>query len=266
MAMPLVFDLQRFSVHDGPGIRTTVFFKGCPLACHWCHNPESQSYEEELMPDQDGRLQTVGESCSVDELVLELERDLLFYEQSNGGVTLSGGEPMAQDIAFIRELLMRLKDKGIKTAVDTSGYAPYTSFSQVLPFVDLFLYDLKCMDDRTHYLYTGQSNALILENLRRLSEDGANICLRLPLLASLNDAVEDMNAIIGWLKDQKIMIQSVNLLPYHPHGRNKYRSLGKPWRSFESPATSQLETLQTLWQNAGYKVSCGGMMTGDTHE
>ncbi|MDD3418037.1 MAG: radical SAM protein, partial [Eubacteriales bacterium] len=199
--MPLVFDLQRFSVHDGPGIRTTVFFKGCPLACEWCHNPESQSYLPEKMRDQDGALRMAGETYELDDFVSFLERDLLFYEQSKGGVTLSGGEPMAQDILFIRELLKRLKDKGISTAIDTSGFAPYESFQRVLPFTDLFLYDLKWMDDEKHRLFTGESNQIILENLRRLSEDGATICLRLPLLASLNDSIETMQAIQQWLKD-----------------------------------------------------------------
>ncbi|MCK9176231.1 MAG: glycyl-radical enzyme activating protein [Clostridiales bacterium] len=263
MGVPLVFDLQRFSVHDGPGIRTTVFFKGCPLACEWCHNPESQSYLPEKMRDQDGALRMAGETYELDDFVSFLERDLLFYEQSKGGVTLSGGEPMAQDILFIRELLKRLKDKGISTAIDTSGFAPYESFQRVLPFTDLFLYDLKWMDDEKHRLFTGESNQIILENLRRLSEDGATICLRLPLLASLNDSIETMQAIQQWLKDHDVKIHSVNLLPYHAHAKGKYRALHKKWKTFKAPEPSHLETLVKLWQNAGYRTGMGGMMTGE---
>ena len=167
----VIFDIKRFAVHDGPGIRTTIFLKGCPLSCWWCHNPESRSDE----PQQSVRHLTLeggifdkeeitGYEVGVDEIIQQVERDRIFYEESGGGVTLSGGEPLNQP-QFCRELLRSLKTSGFHTALDTTGYAPEEDILSVMPFTDLFLYDLKLMDETEHLKYTGVSNKGILENL-----------------------------------------------------------------------------------------------------
>ncbi|MDR1512389.1 MAG: radical SAM protein, partial [Propionibacteriaceae bacterium] len=185
---PLVFNLQRFSTHDGPGLRTTVFFKGCPLRCPWCHNPEGISFAEETMTGLDGRAETVGRRWDVAELVAELARDEVFFDQSGGGVTLSGGEAMAQDPAYVGELVGRLKARGISVGVDTSGVAATERFRALAQGVDFFLYDLKFIRDGDHRRWTGAGNRLVLANLEALRDLGAVVDLRLILLDGLNTA------------------------------------------------------------------------------
>ena len=175
----VIFDLKKFAVHDGPGIRTTVFFKGCPLKCRWCHNPEGR--HPELQAAFRGTRNTgekstdttkdamIGRTVSVQQLMREIKKDEIFYDQSGGGVTFSGGEPMMQ-IDFLFEILTACRKEGIATAVDTCGFTSYENFTRILPLVDLFLYDIKLIDDRTHKKYAGQSNRVILENLEKLSD------------------------------------------------------------------------------------------------
>ena len=210
-----IFNFQRFSIHDGPGIRTSVFFKGCPLKCMWCHNPESQSFRRELMYSADkclhcqicngiyansvelseiedgafdcpnGALEVVGNYYTVKEALKEILKDRLFYEESGGGVTFSGGEPMAH-INYLEALAIECKRNGISTVIDTSGHVPYSNFERILEYCDLFLYDVKTIDPILHKTFTGVDNRLILDNLHKLSESGANIRLRFPIIKGIN--------------------------------------------------------------------------------
>ena len=200
-----IFDIKKYSVNDGPGIRTTIFFKGCPLNCWWCHNPESQNSESEeidnclfrwnLSYDQSKRSK-IGSQVIVDEVMKEIEKDIPFYEESNGGATFSGGEPMLQ-IDFLQSLLAECKRKDIHTAIDTTGYAPLSDFEKIYDYTDIFLYDLKLMDDKIHFEYCGVSNKLIHENLISLSSRGNKIILRLPIIPTITDTEENINQTIS---------------------------------------------------------------------
>jgi len=252
MSEPLIFNIQRFSVHDGAGIRTTVFFAGCPLRCRWCHNPEGQDFS--------GAGDGTVRFWPLPELVQELERDRVFYDQTRGGVTLSGGEPMVQDMDYVAALTAALGTRGIHVAVDTCGQAPFENFARVLPFSPLFLYDLKALDDNLHLALTGAPNTLILSNLAALGRAGADICLRLPLLAGLNDAIPDMERIAGWLDGEGVGIVSLHLLPVHAYARGKYEGLGRAYTEYAAPGSAQLEALRTFWQGRGYQAVIGGAL------
>ncbi len=253
--IPYIFNIQKFSLHDGPGIRTTVFFKGCPLACRWCHNPESQRKEPEFMTEEDGRRTSVGQQYTVRELVKLLKKDIMFYDQSGGGVTLSGGEVMIQDMDYIVELMRCLQREGISVAVDTSGQTPKEHFEKILPFTDLFLYDLKMIDSNKHREYTGAGNEFILDNLKYLSEHGAKIELRMIMIKGVNISEEDISRMIQWFKSECIRISQITLLPYHDFGRDKYRKLGRECtQNYEKPAPEELERVKHIFETAGYKV------------
>ncbi|MBQ4148643.1 MAG: glycyl-radical enzyme activating protein [Clostridium sp.] len=301
---PLVFNIQKFSTHDGDGVRTTIFFKGCPLKCRWCHNPESQRYEKELIfhhnkcvvcgkcvvkcPQQansivDGKLvfdrdkctacgvctdwcikearEIAGKEYTVDELVKEAKKDQIFYEQSGGGVTLSGGEVMAQNIDYIEQLCKRLHREGISVFIDTSGYTKYENLKRLIPFADVFLYDIKAIDSEEHKDYIGVDNALILENLVKLSNDGAGIYARLPIIGKVNATDEYINSVIRFLEDNHVKVQQVNLLPYHDIGKGKYASLDRPYdeASMVKPDKELMEHFKTMFEEHGYtKVLIGG--------
>ena len=301
---PLVFYTQKFSTHDGVGVRTTIFFKGCPLKCRWCHNPESQRYEKELIfhhnkcvvcgkcvvkcPQQansivDGKLvfdrdkctacgvctdwcikearEIAGKEYTVDELVKEAKKDQIFYEQSGGGVTLSGGEVMAQNIDYIEQLCKRLHREGISVFIDTSGYTKYENLKRLIPFADVFLYDIKAIDSEEHKDYIGVDNALILENLVKLSNDGAGIYARLPIIGKVNATDEYINSVIRFLEDNHVKVQQVNLLPYHDIGKGKYASLDRPYdeASMVKPDKELMEHFKTMFEEHGFtKVLIGG--------
>lgn len=241
MAAPLIFNIQKFSVHDGPGIRTTIFFKGCPIRCAWCHNPESQSFQNETILSKDGQEELVGRSYSIAELMREIEKDVMFYEQSGGGVTLSGGEVMSQNMDYIEELVKALKNRGISVIIDTCGVAPFTHYERLLPYVDLFLYDLKFIRSPLHTTYTGTSNRVVLANLIKLSQAGAAIDLRLIMLEGLNSGDKDVQETIDWLQKENIQLTSVHLLPYHEFGKDKYPRLKRACpRTFSAPSASRL--------------------------
>lgn len=258
MGTPVVFNIQKFSIHDGPGIRTTVFFKGCPLKCRWCHNPEGINYQIETIKTKEGTTEKVGKNYSVDELVKEIEKDQIFYEQSGGGVTLSGGEVMSQDMDFITELVQKLKRKGISVVIDTSGVAPYKNFEQILPYVDRFLYDLKFINSQLHKEYTGVPNELVLENLNKISDAGATISLRLIQVDGLNNSEKEIDQTAQWLKENNIHIDEVNLLPYHEFGSDKYVRLDREREIFNKPDQLTLEKTQKKWEAHHYKVRIGG--------
>ncbi len=218
----VVFDIRRGVAKDGPGLRTSVFLKGCPLRCVWCHNPESQSPQIE-------RAATTGEICgremSVADVMEEVLRDRIFYESSSGGVTLTGGEPMMQaDFTFA--LASSARSEGVHVALDTSGFAPWPAFEKMMSVVNLFLYDLKCMDAARHRELTGADNCTILDNLLRLDAAGAKTWLRFPLAPGLNDSPEDIAALRNFVAGLR-NVEKTEICPYHPLGLEKYVKFGR---------------------------------------
>lgn len=302
--MSLVTSIQKYSIHDGDGIRTTVFFKGCLLRCVWCHNPETQSYKQQVLYDRekcagcraceqvcpnkairemDGKVATdsskcdtcgtcidycnlnlreiVGKEYTVDELVKELKKDEMFYEESGGGVTLSGGEVMTADMDYVEELVKKLHRQGITVTVDTCGQAPYENYERILPYIDTFLYDIKTMDDALHEKYMGTGNKLILSNLEKLSAAGARIYIRIPVIKEVNGTDESMQAIISYLQEKNIQTAQVNLLPYHNTGSGKYEKMGMAYEGWNlhTPEKDEMEHFAGLFRNAGFhNVKIGG--------
>ena len=274
MPKAMIFDIQRNSFVDGPGIRTTVFFKGCNLRCKWCHNPESQSFEKQMMFYKDkctgcGKCREVcpnhlqscdfcgkcelycpaearkicGREYTPAEVLAEVIKDKAFYDNSGGGVTFSGGECMLQ-LDFLCEILKKCKSEGIHTAVDTAGNVPWKSFEKILPFTDLFLYDIKAFGAELHRKGTGVSNELILENLKNLS-GRADIIVRIPVIGGYNDNDEEIRQIADFLKQIKII--KAELLPYHAMGEHKYTALGRNTESFNVPNKNFMDRSQQLF-------------------
>ena len=262
-----IFDIQRNSFVDGPGVRTTVFFKGCNLRCAWCHNPESQRGTKEILfyknkcvecgrcdgmtVDSDHFIcfhdakSICGREISLGELFREIRRDASFFSSSDGGVTFSGGECMLQ-IDFLERILMECKLSGIQTAVDTAGHVPFEYFNRVLPHTDIFLYDVKCIDSEKHKKYTGVSNELILENLGKLLESGARVWVRIPIVPTVNDTVEDMQAIKEFVNAHG-RAERIELLPYHAMGEHKYEALEKNAQVFPTPDEQTMERLKSVF-------------------
>jgi pyruvate formate lyase activating enzyme len=258
VGVPYVFNIQRFSMHDGPGLRTAVFFKGCPLRCPWCHNPESQLFEPEMMISPDGGEQLVGKRYSVAELVDEVARDIVFYDQSGGGATLTGGEAMAQDTGYLVELASALRAKGISVGVDTCGVAATEAFERLAEHTDFFLYDLKFIDERKHRQFTGASNALVLRNLERLAALGASIYLRMILIDGLNADPDTIEETMLWLKTHGIPLVEVDLLPYHRFGMDKFAKLGRTATEFAAPSDETIAQVRRQVQRYYAEVSVGG--------
>jgi pyruvate formate lyase activating enzyme len=303
MTQGMIFDIKRYAMHDGPGIRTTVFLKGCPLRCLWCHNPEGIAPGRELMirsgrcarcyscvsacpkkaikkgPNQGpvivdrvkcdlcGKcveacmyeaLEFAGRNASVADVVSEVERDRVFFDQSGGGVTLSGGEPLAQS-GFAERLLAEFKRRKIPTTLDTSGFGRFEDLERLAALSDLILYDLKFIDDVKHKKYTGVSNALILENLRRLDRAGKPIHVRIPLEAGVNDDKNNIRRTIAFLKSLSSVIR-VDLLRYHKGGQEKSKNLGKAaqFEIFEPPSEKRMEEIRQAFASAGFAVTIGG--------
>lgn len=273
----MLFDIQRGSYVDGPGIRTTVFFKGCNLDCKWCHNPESKSADRQMLFYSDkctgcGKCVSVcpnkGKKCElcgkcalfcprdarklcgreygIEEVMRELLRDKCFYENSGGGVTFSGGECMLQ-IDFLSEILRECKTEGIHTAVDTAGNVPFSYFERILPFTDLFLYDIKAFSAEKHKEGTGTDNARILENAKRLSGK-SKILFRIPVIGGFNDEETEMQKIADFLKD--IYYEKVELLPYHALGEHKYRALGVNVEVFSVPSPERMKRFRAMFERA----------------
>jgi pyruvate formate lyase activating enzyme len=258
VGQPYIFNIQRFSTHDGPGLRTTVFFKGCPLRCPWCHNPESINFTPEVMTDLEGKTETVGRLYSLDELVAECLTDTLFFDQSGGGVTLSGGEVMAQDFGYVLELVTRLRAAGVRVAIDTCGLAPSERFEAIAPLTDLFLFDFKFLDEMVHKLWTGASNRLILKNLELLGSLGARLHVRLILLDGLNTAEDQVEAKMVWLKAHGVQPEEVNLLPYHRFGIDKAAKLGRELREFTTPGDATVARIEAQVRRFFPRVTVGG--------
>lgn len=223
-----IFDITRNSFVDGPGVRTTVFFKGCNLRCKWCHNPESQSSDEQILFNK-----PCGKEMTVDEVFEEVIKDKVFYDASDGGVTFSGGECMLQ-LDFLAEILKRCRENKIHTAVDTAGYIKWDYFEKTMPYTDMFLYDIKLATEDLHKKWTGVSNELILENIKRLSAYfNDDIIIRIPVIGGVNDNDEEMQKIADILKD--VRYSDVELLPYHRLGENKYKELNIEAEAFSVP-------------------------------
>jgi pyruvate formate lyase activating enzyme len=260
-----IFDVKRFAIHDGPGIRTTVFFRGCPLECWWCHNPEAridcgrETYRkrsvDHSLPASDN---VIGPEVRIERLVDEIERDKVFYDQSHGGVTASGGEPMMQ-IGFLERLLTACRARGIATNVDTSAYASWTEFEKVLDIVDLFMVDLKLIDDKQHLKYTGVSNKLILENFDRLIKAGSRVRARLPMIPGLTDTADNVDSLIGFLGRYR-ELEHVSLLPYNRLGEDKFERLGLEYRpgAIETQTPRHMKELAGRFEKAGIEVRIGG--------
>ena len=342
MPQAIVFNVQKYSLHDGDGIRTTFFFKGCPLACKWCHNPEGWSPDPQLFvyPNrckscglcgqicpakrrQDALAglgaqvvgsapfesaastagstastagstapttvstaptagSTVADGCTAcgacvdvcvhgarevagrlytpEELIRIAVRDMAFYQVSGGGVTLSGGEVMAQDRGFLLALARGLKREGIDLAIDTCGYAPFEAFEDLAPYVDVFLYDIKFVNSELHMLYTGRDNRLILENIKRLSDSGARIHARIPVIGGVNDCDSEMAAISRYIAGN-VRVERINLLPYHAIGRDKYTRFGmvEEDNAFFTPSNERMEELADRFRRDGHAdVRIGG--------
>jgi pyruvate formate lyase activating enzyme len=220
----VIFDIKRFALHDGPGIRTTVFFKGCPMKCPWCHNPESQKKCPERV-GKNGKKEIIGEKRSVDEVMNEIEKEVVFYDESKGGVTFSGGEPLIQP-QFLSALLKECRKRDIHTTVDTTGCVSPKTFKSIMDKVDLFLYDLKIMDDKKHIQYTGVSNLLVIENLKILFKKGKNVIIRFPVIPGVTDTEENIKAVGIFVSSLK-NIGEIDLLPYHHTAEGKYQRLKK---------------------------------------
>jgi len=297
-----VFNIQRYSIHDGPGIRTTAFLKGCPLRCVWCQNPESQTMRPEVFfvsencngcgacaevcPQGaieviEGRSRTdralcagcgrctevcpnearnlMGSSQTAQQVFQELAADEIFYQRSGGGVTLSGGEPLAQP-DFAMAVLRLSKEASIHTALDTSGHVPWEIMRQVLEYVDLVLYDFKHMDPEQHKRYTGVSNELILQNAKRVHQLGVRVLARVPVVPGYNDSRENMLATALFITKELGDSIPVHLLPYHRLGETKHERLEQPVKAIaaQPPSDEQMEETRAIFQSFGLEVHLGG--------
>jgi pyruvate formate lyase activating enzyme len=296
-----IFDIKKYAIHDGPGIRTTIFFKGCPLSCRWCHNPEGLSrttqrlYREErcigcmecvkacpndaLTATENGpkwvaancvycktcarvcsaeAVEFIGKTMSVEDVVAEITKDTLFYDQSSGGVTFSGGEPLMQP-SFLMGLLKACGDLDLHRTVDTCGYADTRTLLNVATHVELFLYDLKHMDSEKHYRYTGVPNEMILTNLKCLSRQGARIIIRLPLIPGINNDRENIERTGAFLSSLA-GVNQVNILPYHHTAAAKYKSLGLNYGAVDiaRPTRDHLESIAGQLEKYDLQVKIGG--------
>ena len=296
----IIFDIKKFAIHDGPGIRTTVFMKGCPLRCWWCHNPESISPKPQIVFFENkcigckrcfaacptGALRLEGdrriyerdkcvvcgkcaEACyaeaqvkegreaTVEEVLDEVEKDRPFYDNSGGGMTVSGGEPMLQK-DFVLELFKQAKAAGLHTAMDTCGHAKWDDFKQVLEFVDLVLLDMKDMDPAKHKEFTGVDNALILDNAKRIRDLGKPMMLRIPVVPTCNARLDNMQAAAEFFKGFD-NIEYVELLPYHRLGEAKWERLDMGYRlkDIDPPSDDELAALGKPFEAAGLQVRRG---------
>lgn len=295
----LIVKIQRYSIHDGPGIRTTVFFKGCPLRCQWCGSPETHNrypeigfYEDKCIKEckecigicpegaisisgakikidrekctncgecakacPSGALTLLGYYISPDKLMEEIKRDRQFYDTSNGGITLSGGEPLYQH-EFAKEIAQRCKNNGISVALDTCGCAKETSLKEVLKYVDLVLFDIKHMDPKKHRRYTGLNNRVILGNAFRISKEGFPLIIRYPLIPGINDQDGDLESLAEFVKDLD-SAKRVNILPYHRMGVFKYGMLGRRFelQDLEAPDRKHLNKTKNFLESYGLEVS-----------
>ena len=253
-----IFNIQRFSIHDGPGIRTIVFFKGCYMRCAWCCNPESQEYKIQTLVEN-GKEKTVGQDITVGELMPEILADKPFYRRSGGGVTLSGGEILAQP-EFARDLLCACKEAGLHTAVESTANAPFDKIEAILPYLDLYLMDIKHMDSAKHKQYTGVDNGLILQNAKRISQSGqTELVIRTPVVPTFNDTAEEIRAISKFAASLD-GVREHHLLPYHRLGQDKYTGLGRSYllKDIQPPTQEKMQYLLSVAEESGLLCQIGG--------
>lgn len=252
-----IFDIQRFSVHDGPGIRTIVFLKGCVLRCKWCCNPESQHFRIEQM-ESGGKIKTVGRDVTVREVMEEVLKDRVYYRRSGGGMTLSGGESLCQP-EFAAALLRAAKEAGLNTAMESTACAPMETVRQLLPYLDLYLMDIKHIDGQKHKQFTGRDNALILENAARLAKEAAHLIIRVPVIPTFNDTPEEIAGIAGYVS-QILPGGELHLLPYHRLGQDKYKGLGRTYElaHLTPPDDGHMQKLLETARRFGLRVQIGG--------
>ncbi|MGV8094592.1 MAG: glycyl-radical enzyme activating protein [Mangrovibacterium sp.] len=262
----IIFDIKRFAVHDGPGIRTTVFFKGCPLRCGWCHNPESIERDPEcfrktfrLNGHEFSENETIGYEISSRDLLAELRKEQIFMDESGGGITFSGGEPLFQDV-FLLEMLKLCKTAGLHTAVDTSFFSAWEVISQVIKWTDLFLIDLKLMDNQAHEQYTGVSNKLILENIRKLAGLHHPFRIRIPVIPGITERKGNIRQAILFLKELEGPVPAIDLLPFHNSARQKYKRmhLNNPFEDVVSMKKEELAEIKDQFETARFIVKIGG--------
>ncbi len=292
----LVFNIERYAIHDGPGIRTLIFLKGCPLRCLWCQNPEGLKPEPEIFwlesscnrclkcvdacpesaitiingdeirinPEKcnlcgrcveicsRGAIIIYGRYMTVDEVMKEISKDEIFYRASNGGITISGGEPLMQN-SFTLQLLKECKKRGLHTAIETSGYAEWNALKTIAEYTDLFLYDIKVMDPRKHKEYTGVSNSLILRNLEKLSELGKEVVIRVPVIPGYNDSEENIEKLCAFIKE--LHLSEMNLLPYNKLAESKYERLCLPYKlkGLQPPSRHKLNKLKAIADKYGIR-------------
>lgn len=305
MKKALVLNIQKFSLHDGEGIRSTIFFKGCGLHCLWCHNPESQNYNPQLMIyeercrgcgtcieacpygalslGENGKIQLdkdkcngcgkcvdfcaydaleiAGEYYTAEELVDEVRKDMILYEESGGGVTLSGGEVMSQSAEFLLDLIKRLNRLGIRVNIDTCGFAPWKTFETIAPYVDTFLYDIKMINTEKHLFFIGNGLDIILENLIKLNNINAKLNIRIPIIGKVNNELSEMEKVSDLLVDHKIKVKQINLLPYHNTGSTKYERLGITYEDeiMSVPSDETMENIKKIFQQSGFnEIYIGG--------
>lgn len=252
-----IFNIQRFSIHDGPGIRTIVFFKGCYMRCAWCCNPESQSYEIQTM-QENGKEKIVGKDVTVEEILPELLADMPYYRRSGGGITLSGGEILAQP-EFARDLLRACKENGLHTAVESTAYASFDVIASILPYVDLYLLDIKHIDFAKHKEYTRADNRVILENAKKIAQSGVQLIIRTPVIPGFNDSAEEIKAIAKFAASLP-SVEEHHLLPYHRLGQDKYAGLNRSYalQDVQPPSKEKMEYLLSVAQESGLKCQIGG--------
>lgn len=252
-----IFDIQRFSVHDGPGVRTIVFLKGCPLRCRWCCNPESQSYEIEKML-RNGEEKVVGRDVTVGEVIAAVEKDRVYYRRSGGGLTLSGGEALMQP-DFAAALLRAAKASGINTAIESTACAPFSVIEKILPYLDYYLMDIKHMDSVKHKEFTTKPNELILENALRIAKSGVNLTVRTPVIPSFNDTEEEIGAIARFAS-RLPGVREMHILPYHRMGQDKYSGLGREYtlKEIAPPENAKTEMLLKIVESYGLIGRIGG--------
>jgi len=296
----VIFDIQRFSLHDGPGIRTLVFMKGCPLRCQWCSNPESQSFDPEIFFYEDkcigcgecvkvcpfgetlrenwpvdraecsecgscvsvcyAQARTlVGRSVGVKDVLDVVLRDRVFYEESGGGVTVGGGEPLEQP-DFVAALLQSCRDENVHTAIETCGLARWEALEKVLQHTDLLLFDLKHMNTETHKRYTGAGNERILENAKNASKIAKEMVVRFPLIPNVNSSQENIEGLAQFITASLRRVRKVDVLPYHTMGASKIMRLGKkyPMNDIEPLKKTEIERAKAILESYGLEVKVGG--------
>ena len=259
MKTGIITDIQRASIHDGPGYRTTVFLKGCPLRCRWCCNPESQEYKIQPMI-VNGENKIIGQDVTVQEVMEEVMKDAQYYWRTNGGLTLSGGECTLQP-EFALALLKAAKDNGITTAIESMAYAKWETIEKLLPYLDQYLLDIKHMNSKKHEDYTGKPNELMLENAMKIAQSGkTELSIRVPVIPGFNDTPEEIFEIAEFTRQLK-NVKRLHLLPYHRLGQDKYEGLGRKYLMGHAvPPT--MEQMNKLWKVAKQRCGCECVIGG----